>query len=381
MFLTEEQESIKQLAREFAEREIVPRSKQLESGDIDTLKEVWAKCNETGLTGVAFPEAYGGIGGDALSFVLILEELAKVSAGFATSFSVHCGLGGNPLLQHGTDEQKNKYLPDIASGESVVAFALTEPNAGSDAGSGLTTAVKDGDDYVINGTKIFITNAKTAKLFLVTARTNPEEKGPKGLTAFFVHRDNPGMKIEDGDTKMGLYGSDWGELVFDNCRVSADDRLSDEGMGFKLFMKSLDAGRVSISAISLGLAESALEAAKKYATEREQFGKSISEFQAIQFKLADMAMEIEAARGLVYNAARLRAVGANFSKEASMAKLYASEMVNRVCNEAVQIFGGYGYTKDFPVERYFRDARVMSLFEGTSEVQHIVIGRAVLQDA
>lgn len=377
--LTDEQAAIRDMVRDFAEREIAPFSKKLETGDLETIKSIWAKIADAGLTGLPYPEEYGGANVDSVSYFLTLEELAKVSPGLATSFSVHTTLGGIPIMNFGTDDQKKKYVPDLIAGKKIAAFALTEPNAGSDAGSGLTRAEKKDGSYTLNGSKIFITNALTASVFVATARTS-EAHGAKGLSAFIIDRDTPGMTITKGDDKMGLLGSDWGELHFDNCIIPETNRLSEEGNGFKLFMRSLDIGRISIGAISLGLAEACLAASVKYASERHQFNKPISDFQAIQFKMANMATEIEAARQLVFNAARLKEAGQPFSKEAAMAKLFASEMVNRCASEAVQIFGGYGYTKDFPVERYFRDARVMSLFEGTSQVQHIVIARHLLKN-
>lgn len=379
VLITETQSSIQHMVREFAQKEVLPVSKALETGDLDTIKALWKKLADSGLTGLPYPEEYGGAQVDSLSYVLALEELAKVSPGLATSFSVNTTLGGVPIMNFGSKAQKDRYLPDLIAGTKISAFALTEPNAGSDAGSGLTKAEKTKGGYVLNGSKLFITNALTASVFVATARTSAETPGANGLSAFLIDRDTPGMTVSKGDEKMGLQGSDWGELHFDNCQVTEDQRLSEEGMGFKLFMRSLDVGRISIGAISLGLAESCLEASLKYAKERKQFGKSLSEFQAIQFKLANMAMKIEAARMLVYNAALLKEAGQPFGKEASMAKLYASEMVNWCASQAVQIFGGYGYTKDFPVERYFRDARVMSLFEGTSQIQQLVIARHLLQ--
>jgi len=378
MFLTAEQESIRDLARDFVERELKPVSRQLEMGDLDLLKMLWGKMAETGLTGLPFPEAFGGSEVDSLSYFLVLEEIAKVSAALATSLSVHVSLSGLPILYNGTEEQKQKYLPDLVSGAKIGAFALTEPNAGSDAGAGLTRAEKKDGYYTLNGTKLFITNALIGSVFIATARTNPSIEGPKGLSAFIIDRDTPGMSIAEGDDKMGLLGGDWGELHFDNCVIPESQRLSEEGQGFKLFMNSLNIGRISIGAISLGLAQACLAAAIDYARQRKQFNKPIADFQAIQFKLADMALKIEAARNLVYNAARLKEAGKDFALEASMAKLYASEMCNQCASEAVQIFGGYGYTKDFPVERYFRDARVMTLFEGTSEIQRMVIARNIL---
>jgi alkylation response protein AidB-like acyl-CoA dehydrogenase len=378
MFLTREQESIRDLARDFVARELLPVSKQLETGDLDLLKLMWAKLSETGLTGLPFPEEYGGAAVDSLSYFLVLEEIAKVSAALATSLSVHVSLCSLPLLAYGTEEQKQHYLPDLVSGAKIGAFALTEPNAGSDAGSGITTAVKQGANYVLNGAKIFISNALIGSVFIATGRTAADTPGPKGLSAFIVDRDTPGLTITKGDDKMGLLGGDWGELHFDDCLIPESKRLSDEGQGFKLFMRSLNIGRISIGAISLGLAEACLDASVQYAKQRQQFGKPIADFQAIQFKLADMGLKIEAARNLVYNAARLKEAGKDFALEASMAKLFASEMCNYCAKETVQIFGGYGYTKDFPVERYFRDARVMTLFEGTSEIQRTIIARSLL---
>jgi alkylation response protein AidB-like acyl-CoA dehydrogenase len=378
MFFTDEQTSIRDLARDFVARELKPVVKQLETGDLDLLKNLWAKMAETGLTSLPFAEAYGGAAVDSLSYFLVLEEIAKVSAALATSLSVHVSLAGLPIQYYGSAEQKQKYLPDLVSGQKIGAFALTEPNAGSDAGAGLTRAEKQGNDYILNGSKLFITNALIGHVFITTARTDAKTPGPKGLSAFIIERDTPGMTITKGDEKMGLLGGDWGELHFDNCRITSSQRLSEEGQGFKLFMRSLNIGRISIGAISLGLAEACLEASIQYAKERQQFNQPIAAFQSIQFKLADMALKIEAARNLVYNAARLKEAGKDFAVEASMAKLYASEICNQCASEAVQIFGGYGYTKDFPVERYFRDARVMSLFEGTSEIQRTIIAKHLL---
>lgn len=377
-FLSEEQESIRALAQDFVNRELKPVVKQLETGDVSLLKRLWHAMAETGLTGLAFPEAYGGAAVDSLAYFLVLEEIAKVSAALATSLSVHVSLAGIPILNSGTPAQKEKYLSALVTGEKIGAFALTEPNAGSDAGAGLTKAEKDGDDYILNGTKLFITNALIGHVFIATARTQPDVPGPKGLSAFIIERDTPGLTIQKGDDKMGLLGGDWGELHFDNCRIPGSQRLGEEGQGFKLFMNSLNVGRISIGAISLGLAEACLRASLDYAKQRRQFNRPIADFQAIQFKLANMAVQIEAARNLVYNAARLKEAGKDFALAASMAKYYASEMCNTCASEAVQIFGGYGYTKDFPVERYFRDARVMTLFEGTSQIQQSIIAKHLL---
>ena len=375
ILLTHEQESIWALAHDFVVHELKPVVNQLEQGDFDLLKSLWKTMAEMGLTGLPLPEEYGGARADSLSYFLVLEEIATVSAALATSLSVHISLTGLPIAQAGTLEQKAHYLPALASGEKIGAFALTEPNAGSDAGAGLTRAVLEGETYTLNGSKIFITNALIADVFVATARTNPERPGASGLSAFLIDRDTPGLTITPGDSKMGLLGSDWGELHFDNCRIPASQCLAGEGDGFKLFMRSLNTGRIGIAAISTGLSQACLDDSLKYVRERQQFNQPISDFQAIRFKLADMAVQIEAARHLVYNAARLKDAGMDIAQEAAMAKLYASEMCNHCAQEAVQIFGGYGYTKDFSVERYFRDARVMSLFEGTSQIQRTVIAR------
>jgi len=378
-FLSAEQSDIQALAAEFVNRELIPVVNELETGNqLPLLKTLWQKMSETGLTGLPFPENLGGTGTDGLSYFLVLEEIAKVSAALATSLSVHVSLVGLPLLQYGTPYQQERYLKGLIAGTKIGAFALTEANAGSDAGSGLSTAVQDGDSYVLNGTKLFITNALIADFFIATARTKPGQTGSSGLSAFIIEKDAPGFHVQKGDEKMGLLGSDWGELVFENCRVPAVNRISEEGEGFKLFMKSLNTGRIGIAFVSLGLAEACLSASIRYAKQRHQFNKPIADFQAIQFKLATMATKIEAARQLSYNAARLKDAGVDYVQEAAMAKLCASETANYCAQEAVQIFGGYGYTKDFPVERYFRDARVMSLFEGTSEIQRNIIAKQVL---
>lgn len=378
MFLSAEQTDIRQLAREIAQREVAPQVKAMEAGDLAALKATWAKLAEAGLTGLPFEEQYGGAGVDYLGYMLALEEIAKVSASLAVTLSVHVSVGSFPILYSGTQAQKEKYLPDLVSGKKVAAFGLTEPNAGSDAANGLSKAERNGKGYVLSGSKIFITNAQIADTFVVTARTNHVASGSGGLSAFVVERGHAGFYIEPGDKKLGLHGSDWGELRFEDCHLPDDQRLGEEGNGFKLFMECLDAGRVGIGAISLGLAEACLEASTRYATERQQFGKSLSTFQAIQFKLADMATRIEASRLLVYNAAQRKVAGLDFSYEAALAKLYASEAANFCAKEAVQIFGGYGYTKDFPVERYFRDAKAMEIVEGASQVQRLVISRKIL---
>jgi alkylation response protein AidB-like acyl-CoA dehydrogenase len=377
---SEDQLAFSQLAQDFAHTEVLPCTALLELGDLPTIQLLWDKLSEAGFTGLTVPEAYGGADVDAASLLLVLQALAQVSAGLATSLSVHTGLGSMPILWGGSPALKDEILPRVASGQCIVAFGLTEPNAGSDAGAGAMRADRDGDHYVMNGGKVFITNAHCAGGFVVTARTNVSDAGPKGLSAFWVPANTPGLTIAKADEKSGQLGSEWGNLFFEGCRIPALYRLGDEGEGFKLFMRGLDSGRLSIAAISLGLAEACLSASVAYTQQREQFGRRISQFQAIQFKLADMATDIEAARHLVYTGAKLKQVGVPYTREAAMAKLYASELANRCANQAVQILGGYGYTKDFPVERYFRDARVLTLYEGTSEVQRLVIGRTLLAD-
>lgn len=377
--LTDEQRDIQHMVRDFVQKEVAPVSKTLEKGDLETLRHLWSRMAELGLTALAFPESAGGAGLDSYCYFLALTEIAKVSAALATALSVHVSLMGMPLVQWGTEDQKQRYLEGVIAGTTIGAFALTEANAGSDAGAGICKAEKNANgDYVLNGTKLFITNALLADVFMVTARTSSDEKGPKGLTAFIVDRDTPGFVIHKGEEKMGLKGSDWGELQFDNCVLPSANRFGEEGDGFKVFMNSLNIGRIGIASVSLGVALACLDAALRYSNEREQFGQKLHQFQAIAFKLADMATECEAAKHLIASAARLKDAGQNYVKEASMAKLYASELANRAANEAVQIHGGYGYTTDFAVERYFRDARVMSLFEGTSEVQRMVIGKQLL---
>jgi alkylation response protein AidB-like acyl-CoA dehydrogenase len=375
----DEQRAIQAMATDFAREHVIPWLSELENGNIDTLRELWRLMGECGLTGLPFEDAYGGAGVDALSYVMVLEELAKVSASLATSLSVHLSVGALPIVTAGTEAQKQHYLPKLATGELIAAFGLTEPNSGSDASAGETRAERQADgSYVLNGTKLFITNALIARIFVVTAKTATKD-GKPSLTAFIIDKDTPGFTVTKGEPKLGLCGSDWGELRFEHCLVPADQRLGDEGKGMSLFLKCLETGRVSIGAISLGIAQACLDASREYALQREQFHKRLADMQAIQFKLADMATGIEAARALVYNAARLKEAGKPFIKEASMAKLFASETANRCAREAVQIFGGYGYTKDFPVERYFRDAKAMELVEGTSQIQRLIIARQLLQ--
>ncbi|MEB3206609.1 MAG: acyl-CoA dehydrogenase [Vampirovibrionales bacterium] len=379
--LSEAQAMIAEMVKEYANDVVAGRAKAIDA-EQRFPTETFADMSDMGLLGLVIPEAYGGSGADYLSYCLVIEQLARVCASTALGLAAHTSLVCLPITMFGSDAQKKAYLPRLASGESLGAYGLTEPNAGSDSGGTQTTAVKEGDAYVLNGSKIFITNANVANIFIATARTSQAEadaKSTRGISAFIFERDTPGFSLGGKDEKLGMRGSDWGTLQFDGARIPADNLLGAPGEGFKYFMQTLDSGRISIGALALGIAQGAYEASLKYAKERQQFGKPIAEFQAIQFMLADMATDITAARHLVYHAARLRMSGAPFGTQASMAKLFASEVAMRTTTNAVQIHGGYGYTKDFPVERYFRDAKLCEIGEGTSEIQRMVIARSVLK--
>jgi alkylation response protein AidB-like acyl-CoA dehydrogenase len=375
--LDEAQRMIQEMVRDYAVNTIEPRAAEIDRNNrfpVETFKEL----GEMGLMGLPIPEEYGGGGADYISYCITIEEIARVCASTALSLAAHTSLICLPIYSFGSEEQKRKFLPDIASGKKLAAYGLTEPNAGSDSGGTETTATRSGDKYLLNGAKIFITNANYAETFIATALTE-KGVGTKGISAFIFEKNTPGFSLGSKDEKLGMRGSDWGSLQFDNAEIPAENLLGEEGKGFKYFMKTLDSGRISIGALGLGIAQGALDKALQYSKERRQFGKAISEFQAIQFMLADMAMEIEAARHLVYHAARLRMAGLPFSSEASMAKLFASEVAMKATSQAVQIHGGYGYTKDFPVERYFRDAKLCEIGEGTSEIQRMVIARNLIQ--
>lgn len=369
---TEEQLMMRDMVRDFAQNEIAPFVEKMEAGEFP--RPILNKMAELGLMGITVPEEYGGSGMDFISYIIAINELSKVSAVIGVILSVHTSVGTNPILYFGNEEQKQKYVPKLAKGEYLGAFCLTEPSAGSDAASLKTRAVKKGDKYIINGSKIFITNGGEADVYIVFAKTDPE-KGSRGVTAFIVEKDAPGLIIGKDEKKMGLHGSRTVELSFENMEVPEANRLGEEGEGFKIAMSNLDVGRIGIAAQALGIAEAALDAAVKYAGERQQFDKPIIANQGIGFKLADMATAVEAARLLVYRAADLRSKGLPCGKEASMAKLFASQTAREVAIEAVQVFGGYGYTKEYPVERYFRDAKITEIYEGTSEIQRIVISK------
>ena len=372
---TAEQLMMRNMVRDFAKAEIEPFVEKMEQGEFP--KEILKKMGDLGLMGITAPSEYGGSEMDFTSYILAIHELSKVSAVVGVILSVHTSVGTNPILYFGNDEQKQKYVPKLASGEYLGAFCLTEPSAGSDAGALKTRAVQDGEHYIIDGSKVFITNGGEADVYIVFASTDPQA-GSRGITAFIVEKDTPGFIIGKDERKMGLHGSRTVQLTFENMRVPVKNRLGEEGEGFKIALANLDVGRIGIAAQALGIAEAALEAATKYAKERIQFGKPIAQQQAVAFKLANMATAVEAAKLLVYQAAYLRSKNQPCGKEASMAKLYASQTAMDVAIEALQIFGGYGYTEEYPVERYFRDAKVTQIYEGTSEIQRIVISKHVL---
>ncbi|MDF2858636.1 MAG: acyl-CoA dehydrogenase [Neobacillus sp.] len=369
---TDEQEMMRKMVRDFAESEIAPFIEKMEKGEFP--REILRKMGELGLMGIPVAEKYGGAEMDFVSYIIAINELSKVSATVGVILSVHTSVGTNPIIYFGNDEQKQRYLPKLATGEYLGAFCLTEPSSGSDAASLKSRAIKDGEHYVLNGSKMFITNGGEADVYIVFASTDPT-LGTKGISAFIVEKNTPGLVIGKDERKMGLHGSRTVQLTFENMRVPAKNLLGQEGEGFKIAMANLDVGRIGIAAQALGIAEAALEAATAYATERKQFGKPIAAQQGIGFKLADMATNVEAAKLLLYRAADLRSQGLNCGKEASMAKLFASKTAVEVTTDAIQVFGGYGYTEDYPVERYFRDAKVTEIYEGTSEIQRIVISK------
>ncbi|MEC1520592.1 acyl-CoA dehydrogenase [Neobacillus niacini] len=369
---TEEQEMMRKMVRDFAENEIAPFVERMEKGEFP--REILRKMGELGLMGIPVPEKYGGAEMDFVSYIIAINEISRVSATVGVILSVHTSVGTNPILYFGSDEQKQRFLPKLASGEYLAAFCLTEAGSGSDAKSMKSRAVKKDDHYVINGSKMFITNGGEADIYIVFASTNPE-LGSKGISAFIVEKNSPGLVIGKDEHKMGLHGSRTVQLSFEDMRVPVENLLGQEGEGFKIAMANLDVGRIGIAAQALGIAEAALVAAVEYAKERKQFGKPIAQQQGIGFKLADMATNVEAARLLLYRAADLRAQGLKCGMEASIAKLFASKTAVETATEAIQVFGGYGYTEDYPVERYFRDAKVTEIYEGTSEIQRIVISK------
>lgn len=374
---TEEQRMIRDMVRDFAENDVRPRLHSIEyEGKFP--RDLVKKMAELGLLGLNIPEEYGGAGADNVAYSMAIEELSRVSASVAITMSVNCSVCCFPIYTFGNEEQKRKYLVPCAKGEILGGFALTEPNAGSDATAQKTSAVRKGDHYIINGTKNWVTNGQEASILILQAMTDPGA-GSHGITSFIVETKWPGVRMGRNEPKMGLDGSVTNQIIFEDVEVPVENRLGDEGTGFKIAMKSLDGGRIGVASQACGIAQGAFEASLKYARERTAFDQKLAEFQAIQFMLADMAMEIEAARLLTHQAAVLRDQGKPFTKAASMAKLYASEMANRVTYKAIQIHGGYGYSQEYPVERYYREARVTTLYEGTSEIQRIVIARNVLK--
>ena len=375
--LSEEEAMIRDTVRKFAQEEVAKTAEEVDRESRFPI-EHFRKMAELGLMGIPIPEEYEGGGFGALSYILAIEELAKVCGSTCLSYAAHVSLGTMPIYAFGNEEQRRRYVPDLASGRKLGAFGLTEPGSGSDAAGIKTTAKKDGKHYVLNGAKCFITNANYADTFIATAITDPS-RGPQGISAFILEKGWPGFSVVKGEEKLGTRGSDWGSLVFHDCRVPEENRMGKEGEGFSSFMKTLEGGRIGIGAMALGLAEGAFERSVKHANERRTFGKTIGHHQAVGFKLADMETEIEAARHLVYHAARLRDAGKPFGHAASIAKLYASEMAMRVTYEAIQVLGGYGFCTEFQVERYYRDAKLCTIGEGTSEIQRIIISRNVLK--
>ncbi|MEK3973832.1 acyl-CoA dehydrogenase [Psychrobacillus sp. FSL K6-1267] len=375
LHFTEEQLMMRNMVRDFAKTEIEPFIERMEQGEFP--REIIKKMGELGLMGITIPEKYGGSEMDFTSYVIAINELSKVSAVVGVILSVHTSVGTNPILYFGNEEQKQKYIPKLAAGEYLGAFCLTEPSAGSDAGALKTKAVKKGDEYVINGSKVFITNGGEADVYIVFASTDATQ-GSRGISAFIVEKDTSGFIIGKDEQKMGLHGSRTVQITFEDMKIPVENLLGEEGEGFKIAMANLNTGRIGIATQALGIAEAAFEAAVGYAKERIQFGKPIAANQGVGFKLADMGTAVEASRLLVYRAASMRDKGLPCGKEASMAKLFASKTAVDVAIEAVQVFGGYGYTEDYPVERYFRDAKITEIYEGTSEIQRIVISKHLM---
>ncbi len=376
--LTEEQLMVQSMVRDLSREEFAPKAMERDKTKefpADNLKML----GELGLMGMMVPPEYNGSGADTVSYVLALSEVAYACASTAVVMSVHNSIVCESILRHGTEEQKERYLKKLATGENLGAFSLTEPNAGSDPSRQSTRAVRDGDSYIINGTKRFTTTGKNADLIIVTAKTD-EKLQHRGISAFLVEKDTPGLTVGPLEDKMGLCASDTTDLIFEDCRIPAENRLGNEGEGFLIAMSGLDGGRIGIAAQSVGVATAAFDASVQYSREREQFGQSISKFQGLRWMIADMATEIEAARLLAFQAAEMKDRGENYTLQASMAKLFASEMVNRITAKAIQIHGGYGFTKEYPVERYYRDARVFTIYEGTSEIQRVVISNHIFKD-
>jgi len=377
--LTEEQEFIKQAARDFAQNEIKPGAGERDE-KAEFPAEIIKSMGELGFMGIAIPEQYGGAGTSNLAYVLALEEISKADAGVGVIMSVNNSLCCDPLFHFGSEELKQKYLTKLAPCELLGSYALTEPGAGSDAGAIATTAVKDGNEYVLNGAKAFITNGDSCDLTILYAKTDPDAPNGKGITAFVVEKGTPGFNVGKHEDKLGIRCSDCVSLIFEDCRVPAENIIGDEGNGFKVALATLDVGRIGIGAQALGIAQASLEESLSYSSERVQFGKPIAAFQAIQWKIADMGMEIAASRLLLQHAAWMRDEGMRHTLQSSMGKLFASETAMRAALQAVQIHGGYGYIREYPVERHMRDAKITEIYEGTSEVQRIVIARNLMAE-
>lgn len=374
---SENQLMIAQMVRDFGAKEIRPRMMDWDESQEFPI-DLFKKMGSLGLMGVLVPEQYGGAGFGYPEYVTAIAEISKIDGSIGLSTAAHNSLCTNHILQFGNEEQKQKYLPRLATAEWIGAWGLTEPNTGSDAGNMRTTAVRDGEYFILNGAKNFITHGKSGNVAVVIVRTG-DIGDSRGMTAFVIEKGTPGFSAGKKENKLGMRASETAELIFTDCRIHQSQMLGKEGEGFVQSMKVLDGGRISIAALSLGIAQGAFEAALRYSKERHQFNKPISSFQGISFKLADMATKIEAASLLTYRAADLKSKGMDVNKESAMAKLYASEVAVEVANESVQIFGGYGYTKDFPVEKYYRDAKLCTIGEGTSEIQKLVISRAILK--
>lgn len=375
--LNEEQSLIREMVRNFAETEIAPSARERDEEERFDRTLMFDKLGELGLTGIVFPEKYGGAEADYISYAIAVEELSRVCASTGVTLSAHLSLCANPIYLFGTEDQKQQFLTPLAQGKKLGAFGLTEPSAGSDAGGTKTTAVKDGDAWVLNGTKIFITNGGDAETYVILARTDKEAQKHHGISAFIVEKGAPGFSFGKKEQKLGIRSSPTVELVFENCRIPVTNMLGEEGSGFKVAMKTLDGGRIGIASQALGIAQGALDEAVAYAKERKQFNTPIANFQGVQFQLADMATQVEASRLMVYLAAYKASAGLSYSQSSAMAKLMASETAMKVTTQAVQILGGYGYTRDFPVERMMRDAKITEIYEGTSEIQRLVIGSAL----
>ncbi len=373
--LTEEHEMIRKTVRDFALNEVAPSAAQRDEEERFD-REIFDKMAELGLTGIPWPEQYGGIGSDYLAYCIAIEELSRVDASIGVTLSAHISLAGWPIYTFGSEDQKQRYLRPMAQGEKIGAYGLTEPGSGSDAGAMRTTAKLVGDEYRLNGSKIFITNGGEADIYVMFALTNPESRH-KGISAFIIEKDFQGFSVGKKEKKMGIRSSPTTEIIFEDCRVPKENLLGSVGDGFKIAMMTLDGGRNGIAAQAVGIAQGALDAAIDYAKQRVQFGKPIAAQQGIGFKLAEMATNVEAARLLTYQAAWLESEGLPYGKESAMSKLFAGDTAMKVTTEAVQVFGGYGYTKEYPVERFMRDAKITQIYEGTQEIQKLVISRSI----